>query len=532
MEMKSYVISGVLMITMLVVGFFGGSYYNAWLNQRAELAESEQTLIIGTTKNPRWLDPVSISASFELTIGLQIFETLLRHNPVTGKIEPGLAAEMPNSTDGIVYTFKLRQGIEFHDGEELTADAVKFSWERCWNTTRFTISMTAKNWISTVEAVDKYTLRVTLRQPFGPIDSIFALCYLPIFSPVHYQGYEKDEYVGTGPFKFVQWLRDEEIVLERNDDYWRKDEVPKISKLIFKIYASSTSLSLAVRQGRIDVAWKSVPLSELDALSNDTNYVVMAEPASRVDGIFLNEKAAPLNDTRVRQAIAWCIDPDEVVEKAFLGIGANVIYSLMPENMLGYVPSFEKYSPRNVTKAKELLAEAGYADGFSMQYWTSSSYYGEERKAMATVLQTQLGEAGITIEVKDQEWGAFSTDRSKGNLPMCSIGITYTYFDSHFFLFNFMAGSGGPWSGHRWATWANYSNPTANQLLVQVEATTNETQRLDIYRQLQELAAETVPILTFCAPLDFAIINKNVNGFTISAPWFATSFYNVTKTLS
>ena len=532
MVKKSVLILGAVSIAMVSIGFISGFYYSGWLSLQSQMAEEANTLVIGTTKTLRLLDGAAISNDIEIVLGSQIYETVLRANPDTGKLEPLLAAEMPTvSDDGKTYTIKLKPGIKTTDGVEITADVVKWSWQTSFAEPE-TLALVTGYFMdpddpgSKIEVVNNYTLKIHLNTSFAPFDTCLAIPAMCVYSPQHWDR-TKDEFVGSGPWKFVHWLREEEVLLERNDDYWNKTEIPKFKQLLWKFYKSPSSLALALREGTVDIAWRQLATPDLKSFSQDSNFKIVKAPGTRVVGIEINcgEAFAPLNDTRVRQAISWLVDRDEIIQKAYGGMGLHKLYSIAPDDWLGYNASALVFSPPNVEKAKQLLTEAGYPTGFTTDFWISSSQYGDQIRSLAVVVQTQLAKAGITLNIKDMEYTQWLTTKKGGMAPVATTHWCADYTDMYAYLFNYLSSSGDAETSEY-----NYYSAEADHLLAQAAQSNDTNQRLSIYKQIQDFAASEGPVIIVGALVEDAVVRKNIQGFYMPSDYYHTKFYQITKT--
>jgi peptide/nickel transport system substrate-binding protein len=492
----------------------------------ATVSPEMETLIIGTTDTLRWLASESIVSAVDLGIGVQIYDRLLRHNPKTGEIEPELATSYDISADGLVYTFHLRDNVYFHDGVKFTASAVKRTWEDAWSGEWYTLSTIAGDKIESVEVVDDLTLKVTLKAPFGPALALIAMPNLTVNSPEHHDR-EKDEYVGTGPYKFVHWIREEEVKLERNEDYWKTSEKPKLKYLIWKFFGSASSLAMALKLGTVDLAWRTVPISELQAFMNDPNYEVIEQAPARISNIYMNRRFDEFNQEKIRQAVSYCIDRDEIIEKAYKGILMKEAYSCVPPDFPGYYPAFEHFygAEPDYDKAKQLLAEAGFPDGVTLEYVVGDGkHWGPEPIDAVTLIKSQLEKGGFTVNLELQEYAAAHQTRREGKLMMSggAGGWIFDYFDAYHYLDN--------WIRAGWGKRSAVDEPEAEALLELAAATTDPVARNEVYKQIQEFYAENVPMVPLGVIFQHAIVNKDkVKGFEIANPFFDTYFFNVEK---
>jgi peptide/nickel transport system substrate-binding protein len=486
-----------------------------------------ETLVIGTTDNFRFLATESIVNINEFNVGVHIYDRLLRHNWKTGEIEPRLAKSYDISADGMVYTFHLRDDVYFHDGEKFNAQATKRAWEAAWSGEWYTLSTIAGDKIESVEVVDDYTLKVTLKAPFGPALALIAMPNLCVNSPVH-NDRDKDEYVGTGPYKFVHWIREEEIKIERNPDYWNiENEKYPMKHIVWKLFKSSSSLAMAVKLGTIDIAYKSVPVADLMSFYNDPNYEVIEESPARISNVYLNRRFEEMSDVRVRQAMAYCVDREEIAERAYKGVMLLPSYSCVPPSFPGYYPSFQdKYGTEpDYEKSKQLLAEAGYPDGLAVDFIEGDGvHWGPEAIDAVTIFVSQIEQGGFIPNLELREYAAAHQERREGKHMTGNVagGWIYDYYDPYHYLDN--------WIRAGWGKRSAVDEPAAEALLDKAAATIDPVAREAIYKQIQDFYAENVPMIPVGVKYEHAVVNKaKVRGFEIGNPVFDTLFINIEK---
>jgi peptide/nickel transport system substrate-binding protein len=348
-----------------------------------------------------------------------------------------------------------------------------------------------------------------------------------VFSPEHYD-MEKDEYFGTGPWKFVHWHRDEEILFEKNEDYWLEDEVPQVDMLSWKFYSSGTALALALKGGQIDIAYKTLPYSEVEELETTEGIEVISEPPLRTFTLQMNMKPeyAPMDELLVRKAIAYSVNRDELIEEVYPG-HAEKLLSIIPISSPTYTPSYEKYEPRDVEKAKELLEQAGYPDGFTMPTLWITAKLGPEIEDYAVILQEQLAEANIELPIQLVEDAMASSERRAGRSPcefsawICDYFTEYQYLETYMLI---------PDVGRTRALFYGYNDTHAMDLVREAAQETDDELRSELYVELQEYAAETIPNIPLMQLKEYWAISDHVEGLNIVSPWWGIRFHDVTIT--
>ncbi len=308
-------------------------------------------------------DPIVPSDNMSIWTMLLIYDQLIRVAPDGTSLEPGLAESWDRSDDGLTYTFHLRT-TTFHDGSPVTADDVVYSLDRlAFGDTSSWKDMVAA--ISKLEAVDAQTVKVTLSQEWVPFEADLALFSASIISKAAHES-QKDELfqhpIGTGPFKFDSWTKDTELVLKRNDTYWEECK-PHLDELHFKVLTDANARMLQFQGGELDIV-TSVPYSQIETLSADSDVVILQDAVARFDYIGMNTDRAPWDDKNLRQAINYAVDKQTLIDRILFGNGqiANTYLPLMA----GHDDSIAPY-PYDVDKAKELVAQSAAKDGFKAE---------------------------------------------------------------------------------------------------------------------------------------------------------------------
>jgi peptide/nickel transport system substrate-binding protein len=366
---------------------------------QAAQAQPKILRVAATASVTTW-DP-SASFSTEALYMANLYEPLMWINP-DGTFKPALAESWETSEDGLTWTFHLRDGVKFHDGEALTADAVVKSIQR-------TIVLdTGAAWIwwmvDKMQAVDEKTVEITLTTPY-PLDRVAASTYAAwIISPAAVAQdsawFEEAREAGTGPWMLESYKPDEEIVLTRFEDYWGGWDDNQFDKVVISIVPEQVVQAQMLEGGEVDLAL-SLPVETLESFRANSNFTVY-EDATLFNYVgFMNTKKPPLDNKLVRQAIAYAIPYDDVVEVGTGGLGQQA-RGPVPHGLWPYSDEVFQYT-YNVDKAKELLAEAGYPDGgFSLVLTHAAENLNEER--FAPVIKDALAELGIEVEIRPMLW--------------------------------------------------------------------------------------------------------------------------------
>ncbi|WP_017755471.1 ABC transporter substrate-binding protein [Calidifontibacillus oryziterrae] len=466
-------------------------------------AQAGDTLVFGRGGDSVGLDPITVTDGESLMVTKQIFDTLVDYGQQDTSIEPALATEWTVTDDGLVYTFTLREGVKFHDGTDFNADAVVYNFDRWMNGTVETfpyyVSMFGgfkgdeSHVIKEVKALDPLTVEITLNRPQAPFLKNIAMVPFGIGSPAAIEQYGDkftENPVGTGPFKFVSWSRNDKIVLEKNPDFWLEG-YPKLDSVIYQAIPENSARLNALITGEIDIADGLNP-SDLSQIESNPDLQVYKRPSMNVGYLGLtikeNEPDHPLNNKLVRQALNHAVDKQAIIDAFYSGLGEPA-KNPMPPSVSGYHEGLEPY-PYDLEKAKQLLAEAGYPNGFEMELWAmpvSRPYMPDGRK-IAEVLQASFTEIGVKSEIVSFEWATYLEKASKGEADAFLLGWTGDNGDADNFLYALLdkdaIGSNN---------YSYYASEELHKILVEAQSNPNEAERNELYKQAQEIIKEDAP---------------------------------------
>ena len=369
-------------------------------------AAGGQPLIMAVAVEPETMDPHLYSSTVASMTFLHMLQGLVRLT-VDLDVVPELATSWEVAEDRVTWTFHLRRGVKFHDGTPFNAQAVKFNFETvafAYPPVRRTEMFAA--FIKSLEVVDEYTVRIITREPFGPMLQYLAHPASAIMSAAHRKDPEANpdrHPVGTGPFRFVEWIAGDRLVFERNEEYW--GELPEIERVIVKPVPEAAARVMMLETGEAHVIVAPEP-HDVPLLEATPGVTVYAIPETRTSFALMNNERWPFSDIRVRHALNHAVDVEAIVEHLFGGFG-EPLTSPLPSTMWGHVSigDFE-YDPE---RARELLREAGVPEGFTVRLW---SYHHPRYPVLTEAVADYLEAVGLDVEVTIFEWAAFLAHRS------------------------------------------------------------------------------------------------------------------------
>ena len=487
------------------------------------------TIIIGTTDKPASLDPADAYSFPDWEFMHQIADGLINNTPGTsGDLELGLAADWPTiSDDGLEYTFKLRQGVTFPDGTPFNADAVIFSLQdrviEMETTLAGEVAFLVSAYVDHVEKVDDYTVKFVLKAPVGFFPQLVATNPYKIVNPNAWSTteYQADNYSGgIGPYTCTSWKRDEEAIFERNPTYYGKPAVA--DKIILRYFADAAAMALALENGEIDVAWKTLLPADLERLRANANFVVEQGPGTEIRYVCYMCQTKPFDDARVRKALALSLDRAQIADVGFQGTKVP-LYSMIPPGFLGHKVLY----PENpdLEAAKALLAEAGFNENnpLVMDLWWSPDHYGDTEADVVALIKDQYEATGvIRVNLQSAEWATYKQYRNAGSMPVFLLGWYPDYLDSDNYTWPFAHSTATKGLG------IYYSNPAMDDLLQQAQVETDQDKRADLYGQIQEMWFEENPTTAFAQGALYIAYQKNITGIVLD-PLMQLHFFLIGK---
>lgn len=460
----------------------------------------EGTLQIAVDQAPVGLDPDIVTAFSSFTVIGQIYEGLLETNADL-ELEPALATSWTVSDDGLHYTFELRQGVKFHNGREMTADDVVYSFDRVMDPDTGSPVASRFSQVESAVATGPYEVTFNLSAPFAPfLSNVPSLSIVPQ-EVVEANGDLQQVAVGTGPFMLDEIVPDTYVALKANPDYYREGE-PKLAGLRFNIVPEASTRAAGLRTGTYQLL-PDVDPATAEVLKNASGITLMGVQDLAYTLLGLNVSREPFNDPRVREAINLAIDRDEVVQAVYFG-NAAVGGPLSPGLSEWALPvsDFSCYTP-DVAKAKQLLADAGYPDGFDTEITSFSTI--KVVADLSQVLQAQLAKVGINANVNIEEFGKFVQDWRNSDFDMF-VSQNGGSSDPDGYLYRTFY-TGGSTNVYK------YSDAEVDSLLDEGRSTTDPAARKAIYDQLQTKLACTGPVVHVAYATLFSAVTDDVQGF-------------------
>ena len=501
---------------------------------------SNQNLVFNLGEDPETMDPTLNNSSGAGTMILNAFEGLMVLDENDQPTE-GAAESYEVSDDGLVYTFKLRQDGKWSDGEPVVADNFKYSWLRALDKATaaeyayqlFYIKNAEKFYNGEVSAdevgikvIDDYTLEVTLEAPTSYFLQLCAFTtYVPLREDIvssNPEGWATNPvtYVSNGPFKLVQWDMKDQLVFEKNENYWDKDSV-KLDTLTFKLVTDDTTAYSELKAGNFDMV-NSVPTNEIQPGIAEGLVHVSPKLANYYFAINVGKQDTLNSDVKevlsnklVRQALNLAIDRQEIIDN--VGKAEQIpAYSFVPqgtkdENGTEFA-SKEYYDPLdmegNIAKAKELLKEAGYENGEGIP--TIEVMYNSEgaHKEIAQIIQQNWEKIGVNVELTNQEWAVFLNTRQQGDYEIARHGWTGDYIDPMTFLDLWVTGGGNNDTG--------FSNARYDELIAAAKVEKDSAKRFEMLREAEDILMDEMPILPIYYYTTVTAMNEKVKGVQIS----------------
>lgn len=498
---------------------------------QGEAADSEykDTLVYALNTDVQSLDPQIQNDTTSESVVKMLYNTLLKFED-DGTVVGDLAESWSVSEDKLTWTFNLKQGVKFHNGKELTSADVKATFDRALNAEAGGLRTTEIiKMFTAVEAPDPYTVTITTDGPYGPMESLMCNMSLGIMDADYIEQYGLDLGTsvegenGTGPFKVVSWERDQEIVVERFDDYFGTPA--KLQTVVYTIIPEAASRVIALETGEVDVIDKPTD-EDLARLEADTeNFTVLRKPtiSQRLFRFGCNDPI--ISNTKVRQAIVYAIDRQAIIDALFTGSAYPSTAPLAPVTF-GYSNLGE--IEQDLELAKSLLAEAGYPDGFDTKIVTTERY--QNGIELAEIISQQLAEIGINAEIEVWEWSALSASWN---------GITADEFDQPIFIMgagpSMRDADGGlrglyttSETGLNDRNYGFYSNAEVDALIEQGMQETDQQKRVEIYKEAMEILYREDPVAFWLFDMyGLAITSSKVEGVTLS-PISTITFENAT----
>ena len=440
------------------------------------------------------LDPHQTVAAGTREVLFNIFEGLVKPNS-DGEMIPAVAEKYTLSEDGTTYTFTLREGVKFHNGQTVTAEDVVYSINRCAAVPEGQEKplVAAFSAVKSVEALDEKTVAVTIAQR----DLEFISYMTAAIIPADYENQDTAP-VGTGPFKFVSRTPQQDFVMERFEDYWGAPAW--LDKVTYKICENADALVMNLNGGSIDLC---AHLTSAQASQLNQNFQVLEGTMNLVQAIYLNNQAKPFDNQLVRQALCYAIDRQGIMDMVADGHGTAVGSSIYPAFTKYFLPELVDKYPHDVAKAKEMLAQAGYPDGFDMTISVPNNY--QPHMDTAEVVAEQLREAGINVTIQPVEWSTWLDTIYNGRQFQATVvGVDAANMTARAMLERFISDYG--------KNFINYNNPAYDTLFQQAINAQDEATQTDLYKQMESMLADTAANVYIQDLCDLVAMRQDLGG--------------------
>lgn len=439
------------------------------------------------------LDPHKAVAAGTKEVLFNLFEGLVKPES-DGSFIPAVASAYEESEGGKVYTFTLREGVKFHDGSLVTAEDVKFSIDKCADTSNGGPLVAAYSNIESVEVKDASTVVITLKEA----DTEFIAYMTTAIIPASNENPDTNP-IGTGPYKYVSRSPQENFVVERFDDYW--GEPANIKDVTFKVCANADSIVMDLEGGSIDM-FARVTATQAAELSDD--FEILEGTMNLVQAMYLNNAVAPFDDVRVRQALCYAIDPQGIMDIISDGKGTELGSSMFPAFGKYYMEELNDTYNQNLDKAKELLTEAGYPDGFSFTITVPSNYL--PHIDTAQVLVEQFKEIGVTAQIQLIEWDSWLSDVYQGRqFEATVVGVDASNLTAAALLQRFTSTAGN--------NFINYNNPEYDTAFANALSSTEDAQKTQYYKECETILSTDAANVYIQDLPEFVAINKRYTGY-------------------
>lgn len=403
----------------------------------SETVSTGGTLIFGRGGDSITLDPAQVEDGESAKVCDMLYDTLIQYEEASTDFEPALAESWTRSPDGLTWTFHLRQGVQFHDGTPFNADAVVFSLTRPFVLFRDF----HEKFIDQITALDPFTVQIQLKVPYAPFISTLAGTSFSIVSPAAVQNFGENfgnNPVGTGPFKFVQWDRNDKIVLAANLQHWAGR--PALDRLIFRSIPDNAVRLVELQKGNLHAMEFPNP-DEIPLIQGDPQLEVLMQPSLNVGYLAMNMDKPPFDDIKVRLAINHAINKTQIVEHLYQGLGIPA-KNPIPPTLWSYNDSIEDYA-YDPELAKQLLAEAGHPEGFETTLWALPvpRPYIPDGRALAEAIQSDFRNVGIEAKIVTFDWATYLTKTANGEHDIAMLGWIADVADPDNFLYPLLSKS-------------------------------------------------------------------------------------------
>jgi peptide/nickel transport system substrate-binding protein len=480
------------------------------------------TLVWGRGHDSVRLDPAHETDGESFKVMDNLYENLVTYADTTTDIVPELAERWELTPDGLTYTFHLRPGVKFHDGTPLDAEAVVFSLDRqrdkkpphpfhsVGGPYTYWQSMAMDDIVKDIRAADDSTVVIDLKRKNAPFLANLAMGFASIVSPTAAKKFGEDFFknpVGTGPFRFVEWVKDDRIVLAKNPDYWGAK--PHLDQVVFRAIPENTARLLELESGGI-LAMDGINAELAKRLDSNPSFYLQKQAGMNVGYLAIHCEKSPFDKKEVRLALNYAINREAIVSSLYGGYGVPAVNPL-PPTVWGYDPSIQGY-PHDPEKAKQLLAAAGVTPGFKTTLYAMSGPrpYMPDPLKVAEAIQSDLKAVGIDATIKSLEWGTYLDELQHGRHSIGLIGWVGDNGDPDNFLYVLLDKDSARIPAQNMAFW---KNERVHELLVGAQEESDVAKRTVSYQEVQHIFHDEAPWVPIAYMTQLAGFDRRVHGF-------------------
>ncbi|WP_323174432.1 ABC transporter substrate-binding protein [Natrialba sp. PRR66] len=494
------------------MGLLGGCQANS---------DTNSTINIGSSYIPESIDPVNHGGGPLGRIG--VYETLCHVSP-TLEIQPQLASDWVVSDDGLTWIFNIRDDVQFHDGTDLTANAVKFSLERAFDSA----SLLSPLPVEAIEVTDTHEVKITTTKPFAPLPSYLSHRYATIVSPNSMTDSGKfDEPIATGPYVFESWNSGTELVAVKNPDYY--DPTPEIDRVVFQGIRDKQTKVFSLESGELDLSL-TLPASAMSNLSQTGDVETTLTETSNSRFLAYNVRRPPFDDVRVRQAVNHAINTERIVETVLNGVGSPAVGPFSPSLTDWANESLEPYG-YDPERAKNLLEDAGWEstngessprqkDGTSFEIVLRTYTRQPDLKTIAVTIQDQLAAVGIDVEVETTEWAALQEEMQAGETDVSLLSFAFFWVADPDRAMSF-------YHSEDTQIYTGYDNPDADELIERGRRETEFSTRKELYNELQTIIHRDTPLGMLTYNESISGVHSRVKNFDLHPTKYTFGLQNL-----
>ena len=458
-----------------------------------ETTDDLSKLTVGIPQDIDGLDPHNATGAGTREVFYNIFEGLVKADE-NGNLNPAVASDYQISEDSTTYTFTLRDGIKFHDGSNVTVEDIKYSLERNMGVDGSEPLIKAYGKIDSVNIIDDSHVEVVLKEADSDFLTQLTVAIIPASNE-----HPETTPIGTGPYMYVSNSPQENFVVTRFDDYW--GEKAYIKDVVFKIEANMDAIVMDLEGGSIDMMARVTP-TQVAQLSD--KFEVYEGTMNLVQALYLNNAVKPFDDVRVRQALCYAVDPQGIMDFVSDGAGTEVGSAMFPSFSKYYMPELNDTYNLDTTKAKELLTEAGYPDGFEFTITVPSNY--GQHVDTAQVIAEQLKEIGVTANIQEIEWNSWVSDVYSGRQYEATVvGIDASTLSASALLSRYVSDNG--------KNFVNFNSEAYDTAYANASAATDDDTKTQYYKECETILSQEAASVYIQDLPEFVVLNKKFTGY-------------------